>query len=308
MAQHHENEEANIIDSLRRTRLRPTIAIQNLITLFYFEFGKDYVFAGEKHNFWELLYVDRGEVEVSADETRHVLKQGSIIFHKPNEYHRFHSAQGIAPNVIVITFDCASPAMDRFAGKVLQLDDEERNGLVRILNEGRNAFSFPFEHPLRRLDNPEIGSEQLLKCYLEIFLIGLLRRMDRPSHPPLPLSTPAKEKNDEDLVRRVIRYLEERPAETLRLDELSSAFFLSAPRLQSLFKKHTGLTIKQYAIRLKIRQAKIYIREERFNHTEISRMLGFTSVHYFSRFFKKEAGMSPSEYARSVKVRSERPQ
>ena len=48
------------------------------------------------------------------------------------------------------------------------------------------------------------------------------------------------------------------------------------------------------------------IREGRRNFTEIAAALGYQSLHYFSRHFKKVTGMTPSEYARSVKLLSDR--
>jgi AraC-like DNA-binding protein len=49
---------------------------------------------------------------------------------------------------------------------------------------------------------------------------------------------------------------------------------------------------------LKLDEAKRLIREGRLNFTEIADALGFTSLHYFSRLFKKKTGLSPSEYAK----------
>lgn len=296
-------ESENNLDLMQRTTLKSTIVIRNLITLYYFEHGKDFVFRGEKHNFWEILYVDRGNVEVHTDDACHVLKQGSAIFHKPNEFHRFHAAKGIAPNVIVITFDCRSEAIRRFENRVLQLNDEERNMLVRIIEEGRNAFAFPFSHPLKRLPNAAEGSEQLLRCYLEVLLLRLLRKLGPQAASRSPLSSAARENTEDATVRRIVQFLEERQEDNPTAADIAGRFYLSEPRLRSLFRKHTGCSIKQYMIRQKIATAKVLIREETYNYTEISRQLGFSSVHYFSRLFKKEAGMSPSEYARSVKAR-----
>ncbi|HHW00172.1 MAG TPA: helix-turn-helix domain-containing protein [Clostridiaceae bacterium] len=52
-----------------------------------------------------------------------------------------------------------------------------------------------------------------------------------------------------------------------------------------------------------IEKAKKMIREGYHNFTEISDILGYTSIHYFSRAFKKATGMTPSEYAISVKMK-----
>ena len=60
-----------------------------------------------------------------------------------------------------------------------------------------------------------------------------------------------------------------------------------------------------YFSKLKIDAARRMIREGQLNITQISSQLGFSSVHYFSRRFKALTGMTPSEYARSVKMLSD---
>lgn len=288
---------------LERVYLNLTIEIRSIITMYYFEFGKDYVFSGESHDFWEMVYVDKGEVEVLADTTRHILKQGSLIFHKPNEFHSFTATHGRAPNVIVITFDCYSKAMEQFENKVFQLQDEERNLLAQIIEEGANTFVFPFKYPLIRKENSLIGSEQLLKNYLEMFLIILLRKKTHQENDQT-LSFLPKERDELQLVTAIIRFLEERLEFQVSLTEISHHFHVAKTKLKDLFAKHTGKSIKEYFMLMKIEKAKVSIREDVHNFTEISRRLGFSSVHYFSKAFKRVCGMSPSEYAKSVKARS----
>jgi YesN/AraC family two-component response regulator len=55
---------------------------------------------------------------------------------------------------------------------------------------------------------------------------------------------------------------------------------------------------------MKIDRAKEMIREKKYNFSEISERLSFSSIHYFSRRFKLITGMTPSEYAASVKSMS----
>ena len=54
-----------------------------MYSLFETHYNGRYVFPGETHNFWECLYVQKGEVCVSADERVYNLTDGEIIFHKP---------------------------------------------------------------------------------------------------------------------------------------------------------------------------------------------------------------------------------
>ncbi|MBE6637013.1 MAG: cupin domain-containing protein [Ruminococcaceae bacterium] len=70
-----------------KTQLSSIVNITKIVTIHYYEFDKNFVFNGEKHDFWELVYVDKGRVEVQYDEEKITLSQGEIIFHQPNEFH-----------------------------------------------------------------------------------------------------------------------------------------------------------------------------------------------------------------------------
>ena len=80
------------------------------------------------------------------------------------------------------------------------------------------------------------------------------------------------------------------PVSYTHLDNL-----IGRSQLQKLFQKKTSLGIIEYFSHMKINAAKEMIRTGRMNFTQISETLGYTSIHYFSRQFKKVTGMTPSE-------------
>lgn len=65
-------------------------------------------------------------------------------------------------------------------------------------------------------------------------------------------------------------------------------------------RQRTGTSPVDYWISLKIRQAKRLLREDRWNVTQIAGILGYSSIHHFTRMFKRSTGMSPSAYKSSV--------
>src|SRR5690606_19240643 len=136
-------------------------------------------FEGESHDFWELMYVDHGEVTVIADEAEMRLTSGMVIFHKPGEYHSFHASGGTAPNIVVVSFTSASEAMASFEGAIFRLDDVERDLLSGVVKEGKASFRFPFTYPLLRREDAPLGSEQRLRTYLDSFLLKLLCKEKR---------------------------------------------------------------------------------------------------------------------------------
>ena len=159
--------------------LKTDIDISKLYTVHYFEFSMDYKFKGEAHDFWELVYVDKGEIICYADDKTITLTQGSVIFHKPNEWHSIASNGKIASNVAIVTFECNSEHMSFFENKILRVGQEQKKLISKIISEYTNTFSTPlndvYSNSLQPKAQPIICSEQLIKQYICEFLILFLR-------------------------------------------------------------------------------------------------------------------------------------
>lgn len=295
----------NIVDGYTLTTLKNEITIKHIISVHYFEYSKNYIFEGERHNFWELLYVDKGEINVMADEEKYILQKGQIIFHQPNEWHNVIANGIVAPNLVVIAFDCHSKAMDFYKNKILSIDSKIQAYLSNIVTEAKRSFvsdlSDPLLASLRKRKKGYFASEQLIRLYLELLLIELIKNQALYQAEVKP-STSVKEYAFEEKLSIVKAFLAEKVYEHLTLDDICKNTLLSRSTLQKLFKEGMNTSIMDYFKSLKIDEAKILIREGNHNFTEISSMLGYNSIHYFSRTFKSTTDMTPSEYASSVKA------
>lgn len=289
-------------------KLREELCVSEIITIHYFEYTSTYHFPGETHDFWEFLCVDKGEVQVTAADKQHTLKRGEIIFHKPNEFHNVQSNGKTAPNLVVISFRCDSPCMKKLENLITSIGENERTLLARILSEARKCISTPMDDPytekMERVSQPAFGSEQMIRICLESFLISLIRQTDS-GETPAPTVKSVKKKNDSLLYARIISYMNEHIREHLTIEEICRANLVGRSQLQKLFRTENQCGVIDYFSHLKIETAKQMIRENQDNFTQISSYLGYTSIHYFSRQFKKITGMSPSEYASSIKALSD---
>ncbi|MEN6314619.1 MAG: AraC family transcriptional regulator [Clostridiaceae bacterium] len=289
-----------------KTTLKDELTIKKIVTLHYFEYVKDYIFEGEKHDFWEFLVVDKGEVEVMADSNGYKLKQGDMIFHKPGEFHNVWANGKVAPNLVVIAFECNSEAIKYFENKILSIDDYGKNLLAQIIREAKSAFLSPLDVPsLKRMkkksDSP-FGCEQLIRIYLEQMLIYMIRKGN--SIKPLnKLSTSVRERSYEDMQKKILAFLNDNITSSITFEDVCHFTSLSKTHLKVLFKEKSGMSVMEYYKKLKIEEAKKMIREGEHNFTQIADMLGYTSIHYFSRHFKKATDMTPSQYASSVKIK-----
>lgn len=294
------------MDTYELTVLRRDLAVPAVVTVHYFEYAKNYVFEGERHDFWEFLYVDKGEVEVMAGDTGYCLKQGEMIFHKPGEFHNVFANGMVAPNLVVVAFVCTSPAMAYFEEKVVKAEEVERELLARIVHEARDAFANPLDNPgslrMERATSSAFGSEQMIGLLLEQMLIRMVRRgaeRDRA----VKTSSSVKRRSDHDLVQRIIGYMQENACGTLTFSQVCRFSAQSATNLKTIFKSVTGMGVMEYYRSLKIDAAKTLLREGGGNITQIADKLGYTSVNYFSRYFKQATGMTPSEYTQSIQAK-----
>ena len=260
---------------------------------------------GEEHDFWELVYIDSGSVEITRDGEPVILNQGEIIFHKPNEFHTIRSYNS-SPNIVVISFDCKSSAMKYFEGFKAELDKRLKPMLSSIVHEAESTYVIPKNvikfTPLVKKANAPLGGEQLTKSYLEIFLITLARIIMNKNE---VLILPSQEEMETQIVQGIKDYLKQNLTGRLRIEDVCGALGYSKTYLCQLFSAQTSLSIMKYYNMKKIEYAKRLLREGCYNITQISNMLSFDNPQYFSRVFKRISGITPTEFINSLDIKNQ---
>ncbi len=285
-------------------KLNTVLNITAIDSIHYFELDKNFQFPGERHNYWEMVYVDSGQIVATADDKKHTIRQGEIIFHKPNEFHAVNADQKTSSNVFLICFVTSSPAMNRFRDKITTLPQELKPYINIIIDEGRKTFDLPFNDPyapcLEFAKAPPFGGLQLIKTALEQLLIYLLRIENAKESAKKKKS--AEKETENRLTNEIVSLLRENIYGKITMPEICEKLSYSKAYISKVFSENMGQTIIAYYTSLKIKEAKKLIRERMYSLTEISNMLHFSDPHYFSRVFKKETNMSPRAYLKSVTI------
>ena len=123
--------------------LHRQIQVDCIYTVHYFEYTKHYRYAGEAHDFWECVYVDRGEVIATAGTENITLGRGEILFHPPNEWHTLRANGVVAPNLVVLSFASRSSLMESFRGRHMRPGNRGRALISAILRESESVFVTP---------------------------------------------------------------------------------------------------------------------------------------------------------------------
>ena len=292
--------------------LEDSVTINRIISVHYFQYMSDFSFPGESHDFWELVCVDRGEIDALAGDRRLTLKKGNILFHKPNEFHNVLTNGKVSPSLVVIGFECHSPAIKSFEDQLMSVQDTEKELMAQIIVEARNTFSGRLDDPYQEelIFNSEpltFGSAQLISHYLEQLMIHLYRRYFSYSLPVRSSRFLAEASSGNDTYNRIVRYMEEHLGERMTIDRICRDNLVGRSQLQKLFRDTKGCGVIEFFSMMKIDTAKQMIRDNQLNFTQIADRLGYNSIHYFSRQFQQITTMTPSEYATSIRLLSEKP-
>mgnify|MGYP000896568923 FL=1 len=265
------------------SNISSSLDISEIYTKFYQEKGTNYNFSGEKHSYWELTYVDKGELLTTIDGVSYHLKQGDLIFYAPMQFHTQSTFEKISSSYLTINFKMNFNHADLLCNKIFSLKRDSYFIVTKLIEE---------------LSNDNLYSDDLSLCYLKQLIIQMLR-LDN-SHFHSKPTTHMQQTYENELLNDILLYIDDNIYEKISVSTLCDHFCISTSMLHSLFRKNMNNTAKNYINELKLSKSKELIRNSTHTLSEISEMLGFSSIHYFSKKFKLYFNISPTEYSKSI--------
>ena len=248
--------------------------------------------APHRHNFYELLFFQEGDVTYTIDETAHVLLPGDLLIipvgleHFPN----FGGTGRYRRIVLWLTADFIRSL-------------EEGEELLRCFEQcagsgGVRLCRFEPEDAARILEcaaaiAEESSYERPFSITMSVLLITRLLIM---IHRLMPTATERSEgsSTSQKLVNDAVEYINEHLDKELTLDILAERFFISKFYLSRVFKKHMGVTPHSYISQRRLSQAKQLLYNGAAP-TEVYKRCGYSDYSSFFRAFKERYGFSPKQ-------------
>ncbi|MGL5753178.1 MAG: helix-turn-helix transcriptional regulator, partial [Paraclostridium sp.] len=167
----------------------------------------------------------------------------------------------------------------------------------KVFTLNRNSYN-TITLLIQELSSETPYSNDLSLCYLKQLIIQTMRlensySQDKPT-------THMQQSYENNILNEILSFISDNINEKLCIDIICSQFCISSSMLHSLFKKNMNNTVKNYINELKLSKSKELIKTSTYTLSEISTMLGFSSIHYFSKKFKSFFGISPTEYSKSI--------
>jgi AraC-like DNA-binding protein len=252
---------------------------------------------------FELLYVHQGEAATLIGNQRYRLPAGKLIFIPSGVYHRNEVVSSPDAIFLGIHFDFFD-----------ELDIQTDAGV--IVNEGNietdkfGAEAIP-EAPFVPLSanpvyTPSLLCIQLMEQLVHEFslrspgytlickslilhILGLLLRTQTEQSPANLII------HNEQIVAIALQ-IEAAPSESWTNGLLAKRLNLNEDHMSKMFKKIIGMPPGEYIQSIRLREARLLLRETNLPITEVGRWVGYEDIHYFSRLFRKSQGNSPSDY------------
>ena len=264
-------------------QLNPQLQVTALYTFFYHEKAQGFFFPGEAHPMLELTYVDQGSLHSVADGQDLLLQKGDLAIYGPDQWHMQYADMDVAPRYVTISFDIKGELPSRLLGRKFTGSQQ----IVTLLQQ-----------MVREQESTDEHSAGLVISLLSQLLI-LLARQENSAGSRLRPSNSLHSENE--IIRRAQQYISEHIRQKLSVPVVASAVDVSASYLTALFHKHLQISPGEYIRRIKLQESKQMIRENSMNFTEIAAELQYSTVHHFSCQFKEKFGITPTEYAKSVR-------
>ena len=260
------------------------LRVEGIHTFFYKEKEQGFLFSGEAHPILELTYVDQGSMHSVVEGQDILLKQGDLVIYGANQWHMQYADIGVAPRFVTITFDISAGDLTPLLNRKFTAPQHTVALLQQMLQEQEKMDAF---------------SSNIILSRLELLLLLLLREDKEPRAGKLQTSNAVHSENE--IIRQAQQYISSHIREKLSVPLVARQVDVSPSYLTALFHKNLQISPGEYIRRTKLQESKQMIRENNLNFTEIAAELQYSTVHHFSRQFKEKFGITPTEYAKSVR-------
>lgn len=263
------------------------IMVDGFISCFERSMNDNYVFAGEMHDFWELMYVEEGRLCVSADENVLTLNTNDIIFHKPMELHKFNT-EGMS-KIFVMSFSLSGELRKKLRNSSLTLSVPQKEmlyGIISLLRENLVVEDSDYIEFIHILEGDQMVCQQVASL-CENFFLSLCRDNTPIVDHPRSFET--------EMFRNAVLLMDEYIYDWISAEFIAKKLNVSVSYLKKIFSKYAGLGIHKYFLKSKITIACRLLRRG-MSVCEVSEKLSFSSHNYFSTVFKRETGRLPSDF------------
>lgn len=259
----------------------------------YYYADKSFKSVGQhSHDYYEFYFFLEGDVEMDVEGRKYALKPGDILVVPPGKRHRADVLGESAYRRFVLWLgkDYIAKLRAESEDYLWFVNRIEKNGEYRFNpgDVGFNALTSRLIALLEEVHSDFFGRDAAISLAIEDIMLHLNRlAYDKLSH--------RASRESESRYTAITRFIDNHIDEELSLERLSREFYISKYYIAHLFQKETGISVHRYILKKRLSICEDAMRAGE-SPTRACAIAGFRDYTSFFRAFKKEYGVSPSEF------------
>jgi AraC-like DNA-binding protein len=250
------------------------------------------------HKYWEILCQVDGKTLIRVGKDEIVSTKGEITVIGPEEIHGTEHLSA-EHSILMVQFETSAivpylsslSSLSSLRYLVSAVYDNTSYKKHFCIKEGREAIQQTMNNILDEYSKKKLGYEleiqsQLMHLFSLLICNHYLEISQIPEERAIAL----------EKVRTSIAYIEMNYAYKLTLEEVANVAYMSTYNFCRTFKKATGKTMIEYINFVRLKEAEKLLIASTKNISDISLEVGFSSLNYFNRLFKKKNGISPYQF------------
>ena len=246
-----------------------------------------------RHDFFEVLYLKKGSGFHVIDGNNYEIKPPCVFFMSRGQAHKLELSQDIEGYIFIFTADfylLNRTDQNRLIEFPFFYTIHQDNPPLQLENESDIRFLEDlFRKRIAEIARPDGYSVEMLRSILDLILTTCSARYQ------VSESLMNKGKG-QILVKRFFHFLEENHRKNLSLNEYAQMIGVTANHLTQTIKQLTGKTSSQIIKDKQLLEIKRLLVHTNLSVSEIAGQLNFDDQSYFTKFFKRETGVTPLQY------------
>lgn len=249
-----------------------------LLNITWAQYSSEWNSTMHAHRHAEMFFIMSGSGTFQLQRHSFPVSGRSLVIINPGVMHCEQSNQGSPLEYIVLGVEN------------LEMAANEQGYVLTTFNRDWDTVSVSLRLMLQEARSGQDGCSQVCQRMLEIILLRILRRRG------LSLASEAVGMDDNRECGMVRRYIDEHFKESITLDQLAELAHINKYYLVHAFRKAYGTSPINYLISRRIQESRFLLTNSNHSLSQIARILGFSSLSYFSQSFHRTEGVSPMEY------------
>lgn len=266
----------------------PTSLTEVLWTARY-DYQPDWKLAKHKHEHFQMLYVVSGAANFFLGGQDYKIETGALVLVKPRQIH------GLDPISTVRTLDIKFVVKDRRLRNVLCKSPEA------VVNSIEGVTDL-FERIRQEGERKRLHYRELCSAFLVELLLLFLRAVDEREQEGDTESSIRALPLGDGILQQAAQFIRDHHAEDFSLIEVAKAVGRSDRHIRQHFKEGLGISPHRYLLEYRIQRSQQLIEFSNYSFKEIAAMVGFKTVHHFTRAFHDTCGETPGGWRRKYQA------